>query len=52
MMAAIAADMQVVLIPDSRLDRSLASNATLIIDSMEEFRPELFGLPPFEEQLE
>lgn len=47
--AALAAKMQVVFVPDKRLDLSAVTiKPTVTIDSLENFRPELFGLPPFE----
>lgn len=45
--AALAGGMQCVLVPDPLLDRAQATCATLVLDSLERFQPEHFGLPPF-----
>ncbi|KAL1470039.1 hypothetical protein MTO96_040708 [Rhipicephalus appendiculatus] len=47
--AALDAGMQVVMVPDPRMDQANRSRATLCIDSLVDFKPELFGLPSFPE---
>lgn len=46
---ALAAGMQVVWVPDERADKALfeGHKDVLIINSLNDFQPELFGLPPF-----
>lgn len=45
--AAKRAGMQVVLVPDEKLAIEERENADLVIDSLLDFKPEKFGLPPF-----
>lgn len=47
--AAVAAGMQVVMVPDPRMSQELRKNAIQVLASLEDFHPELFGLPPFVE---
>lgn len=44
---AISAAMQVVMVPAEYISEELKGKATMAIKSLNEFQPELFGLPPF-----
>lgn len=44
---ALSANMQVVMVPADYISQDLKNKATIAIKSLEDFKPELFGLPPF-----
>eukprot|EP00887_Chlorella_sp_A99_P005177 scaffold1.g5177.t1 len=50
--AAKAAGMAVCMVPDLRLDAGLTGGADEVLRSLDEFRPERWGLPPFPKQEE
>lgn len=45
--AAIAAGMQAVMVPDPHIEEDQRKHATLVLRTLEDFRPEQFGLPAF-----
>lgn len=44
---AVSANMQVVMVPADYISDELKQKATIAIKSLNDFKPELFGLPPF-----
>ncbi|XP_065157776.1 pseudouridine-5'-phosphatase-like [Atheta coriaria] len=46
--AAVAAGMQVVMVPSDEISDELKEGATLVLQSLEQFHPEEFGLPKFD----
>lgn len=45
--AAVNAEMQVVMVPEDYVPKEDRQLATHVIESLNDFQPELFGLPPF-----
>jgi len=45
--SAISANMRCVMVPDSNMPKELTQEATLVLNSLLDFKPEIFGLPPF-----
>ncbi|CAN8273884.1 unnamed protein product [Cochlearia groenlandica] len=50
-MAAKNAGMNVIMVPDPRLDKSYCNVADQVLASLLDFKPEEWGLPPFEDSL-
>ena len=47
-LAAKAAGMGVIMVPDARLDKQLYNNPTQALNSLNDFKPEQFGFPPYD----
>lgn len=46
-----AANMQAVMIPDDVVPQEKRAQATIVLKSLQDFQPELFGLPEFKDKL-
>jgi len=42
--------MQVVMVPDERVSKEVLQKATKVLESLEQFVPEEFGLPPYDQE--